>query len=204
MGDAFPKLGKKQVEKEKSIVSWLVFHDSIRYYDKTMIDNRQFEQLFKSNYAAMMRVARGMLGDDEESKDVVSDIMLRVGDGRITLPPDSQRYLLTCVRNRCLDVIQHKKTTEKIMRLYPLVTQPTLNIANEQQVYDEILHVVETQLTPQTRKVFELRHDRHLSYQEIADTLDISKAAVYKHLAKAINLLKAHFNDESPTTQVTI
>ena len=90
------------------------------------------------------------------------------------------------------------------MRLYPLVTQPTLNIANEQQVYDEILHVVETQLPPQTRKVFELRHDRRLSYQEIADTLDISKAAVYKHLAKAINLLKAHFNDESPTTQVTI
>ena len=170
-----------------------------------MIDKRQFEQLFKSNYAAMMRVARSVLGDDEESKDVVSDILLRVGDGRITLPPDSQRYLLACVRNRCLDVIQHKKITEKIMRLYPLVTQPSLHIANEQQVYDEILHVVKTQLTPQTRKVFELRHDRHLSYQEIADTLGISKAAVYKHLAKALSLLKAHFiHHESPITQVPI
>ena len=170
-----------------------------------MIDNRQFEQLFKSNYMAMMRVARSVLGDDEESKDVVSDIMLRVGDGRITLPPDGQRYLLACVRNRCLDVIQHKKTTEKILRLYPLVTQPTLNIANEQQVYEEILHVVETQLPPQTRKVFELRHDQHLSCQEIADTLDISKAAVYKHMAKALNLLKAHFaQNESPTTKAPI
>ena len=169
-----------------------------------MIDNRQFEQLFKSNYAAMMRVARSVLGDDEESKDVVSDIMLRVGDGRITLPSDSQRYLLACVRNRCLDVIRHKKTTEKILRLYPLFTQPTLSIANEQQVFEEILHVVETQLTPQTRKVFELRHDRHLSYQEIADMLDISKAAVYKHLAKAITHLKAHFNDEPPITQAPI
>ena len=165
-----------------------------------MIDNRRFEQLFKSNYAAMVRMARSMLGDDEESKDVVSDIMLRVGDGRITLPPDNQHYLLACVRNRCLDVIQHKKTTEKILRLYPLATQPTLNIANDQQVYDEILHVVETQLTPQTRKVFELRHDRHLTYQEIADSLDISKAAVYKHLAKAITLLRAHFIHQDPPT----
>ena len=164
------------------------------------MDNRQFEKLFKSNYVAMIRMARSLLGDDEESKDVVSDIMLRIGDGRITLPPDSQRYLLTCVRNRCLDVIQHKKTTEKILRLYPLTLQPSFNIANDQQIYDEILHVVETQLPPQTRKVFELRHDRHLTYQEIADSLDISKAAVYKHLAKAINLLKTHFIHQDPPT----
>ena len=128
--------------------------------------------------------------------------MLRVGDGRITLPPDSQRYLLACVKNRCLDVIQHKKTTEKILRLYPLVTQPALCIDDDQQIYDQILHVVETQLTPQTRRVFELRHDRHLTYQEIADSLDISKAAVYKHLAKAITLLRAHFiHQDSPTSQ---
>ena len=153
----------------------------------------------------MMRVARGMLGDDEESKDVVSDIMLRIGDGLITLPADNQRYLLACVRNRCLDVIQRKRTTEKILRLYPLAAQPTLNIANEQQVFDEILQVVETQMTPQTRKVFELRHDRHLSYQEIADTLDISKAAVYKHLAKAIQQLQAHFMRHDFTdTQIPI
>ena len=169
-----------------------------------MIDKRQFEELFKSNYAAMMRVARGTLGDEEESKDVVSDIMLRIGDGRITLPPDSQRYLLACVRNRCLDVIQHKKTSEKIRRLYPLVIQPTLNIANEQHLFDEILHVVETQFTPQTKKVFELRHDLHLSYQEIADTLNISKAAVYKHLAKAIVLLRAHFTHSDYTLQDSI
>lgn len=164
------------------------------------MDNRQFEKLFKSSYVAMIRMARSLLGDDEESKDVVSDIMLRIGDGRITLPPDSQRYLLTCVRNRCLDVIQHKKTTEKILRLYPLTLQPSFNIANDQQIYDEILHVVETQLPPQTRKVFELRHDSHLTYQEIADSLDISKAAVYKHLAKAINLLKTHFIHQDPPT----
>ena len=36
-----------------------------------------------------------------------------------------------------------------------------------------------------------MRFDQRLSYQEIADRLHISKAAVYKHLAKAISILKS-------------
>ena len=48
-------------------------------------------------------------------------------------------------------------------------------------------------LTPQTRAVFLLRLDRHLSYRDIAGRLNISEAAVYKHIAQATRKLQEHF-----------
>ena len=37
-----------------------------------MIDKQEFEQIFRRHYDGMFRLARRMLGSDEESKDVVS------------------------------------------------------------------------------------------------------------------------------------
>ena len=53
------------------------------------------------------------------------------------------------------------------------------------------MQVMENDFPPQTRNVFKMRFDQRMTYQEIADQLHISKAAVYKHLAKAISLLKS-------------
>ena len=39
-----------------------------------MIDKQTFEQIFRHHYDGMFRLARRMLGDDAESKDVVSDV----------------------------------------------------------------------------------------------------------------------------------
>ena len=39
-----------------------------------MTDKREFERIFRQHYDGMFRLARRMLGDDAESKDVVSDV----------------------------------------------------------------------------------------------------------------------------------
>ena len=61
----------------------------------------------------------------------------------------------------------------------------------QQSTYLLIMQVMENDFPPQTKNVFKMRFDQRLSYQEIADRLHISKAAVYKHLAKAITILKS-------------
>ena len=66
------------------------------------------ERLFKQHYAQMLRLARRMLYDDEESRDVVSEVFATliktmVGTDRPDIPPKNMEgYLMASVRNRCL------------------------------------------------------------------------------------------------------
>ena len=58
----------------------------------------------------------------------------------------------------------------------------------------EVLDFCERELTPQTLRVFRLRYQQRKTYAEIATSLGISEAAVYKHIAQALNKIKNHFN----------
>jgi RNA polymerase sigma-70 factor (ECF subfamily) len=47
-------------------------------------------------------------------------------------------------------------------------------------------------LTEQTLLVFRMRHIDGMKYQEIADRLGISRVMVYKHLTKAMTVIKEY------------
>lgn len=70
--------------------------------------NEEVKKLFIEYYAKMYRVARSILYDEQESKDVVSDIFERLLYGHtVLLPETAERYLLTSVRNQCIKRLNH-------------------------------------------------------------------------------------------------
>lgn len=70
----------------------------------------QIEQLFRQHYPRMYQLALVLLKDEAASKDVVSDVFADVLDGDVELLPDKARsYLLVCVRNKCLTLINRQK-----------------------------------------------------------------------------------------------
>ena len=146
------------------------------------------ERLFRAHYGRLFRLAVALLHDEEEARDVVGEVFARMLDGRdscCTLP-----YLLVSTRNRCLDLI-------RLRRLLPAETAPDLSPTDIIDArYNELLRQVDTLLSPKTRKVFRLRCDEQCSYKAIAARLNISEAAVYKHLRQAVTQLKAHFNPD--------
>ena len=75
------------------------------------MERQEIQRLFKQHYAKMLRVARTILYDEQESKDVVSDIFEGLLRGRTELMADTEQcYLLTSVRNQCLKRIRHQET----------------------------------------------------------------------------------------------
>ena len=52
--------------------------------------NEELKRLFVQHYSKMYRVARTMLYDEQESKDVVSDIFERLLNGNIMLLPETE------------------------------------------------------------------------------------------------------------------
>ena len=153
------------------------------------------ERLFRAHYGRLFRLAVALLHDEEEARDVVGEVFARMLDGRdscCTLP-----YLLVSTRNRCLDLICHKRVGDRLRRLLTAETAPDLSPTDIIDArYNELLRQVDTLLSPKTRKVFRLRCDEQCSYKAIAARLNISEAAVYKHLRQAVTQLKAHFNPD--------
>lgn len=159
-----------------------------------MLDKEQFEYLYTKHYGSLTNLARALLHDEEESHDVVSEVMLRVYSKGIPVDTDPAKFLYVCVRNKCMDVVQRMTIRQRIERMLPIDDTTLMTDFDEQQdKYQRLLQIVNENLTEQTRRVFTMRFDNKMSYQQIAETLDISKAAVYKHLKKAIDILKKEF-----------
>ena len=80
-----------------------------------MTDEKTLEKLFKQHYRQMYRLATILLHDDAESKDVVHDIFAHLLDGHVGLREETaESYLLTSVRNRCLNVIRSRQIQERV------------------------------------------------------------------------------------------
>lgn len=86
---------------------------------RQMIDKREFETVFRRHYDGMFRLAWRMLGDEAESKDVVSDVFthllnrVRRGEFEIRNNDTLQAYLQTSVRNRCINLLVHKPSARR-------------------------------------------------------------------------------------------
>ena len=79
---------------------------------------KDIEQLFRQHYAKMYNLARCILSDDDESKDVVSEVFAQIlADDVVLVPGSEDGYLMRSVRNRCLNLIAHKSVKERVAKL---------------------------------------------------------------------------------------
>lgn len=66
----------------------------------------------------MYNLARCILSDDDESKDVVSEVFAQIlADDVVLVPGSEDGYLMRSVRNRCLNLIAHKSVKERVAKL---------------------------------------------------------------------------------------
>lgn len=157
-----------------------------------MLEQRILEQLFRQNYSEMIHLASVLLGDDEEAEDVVQDIFLRVADSDI--PPKNDNYLLTAVRNACLNRIRQMQLHDKVKGLIPIEDESDLQpIDKRLERLDDIAAYVDEQLEEPHRSIFHLRFDEDLTVSEIARRLGLNPNTAYKYLMQSIQQIRHHF-----------
>lgn len=147
----------------------------------------------------MYRAAHILLGDDDEAKDAVQDVFARLWDGSVALREESQRaFLLTCVRNRCLNIIAQRQ--RQLETTSQLTTQPaednteTWQDKSDEELTTMVQHYIDERLSPQTGRVIRMRFDDGKSYKDISHTLGISLSAVNKHIVQGLRKLRQQFN----------
>ena len=158
-----------------------------------MIDKREFETIFRRHYNGMFRLAIKMLGDDAESKDVVSDVFAQLLKSNTDLRSDTlQAFLLTSVRNRCVNLLVHRQKEQQMQKAIVVEMITPEQTAEEEQL--QMLHrYIDSQLPKLSQQVLRLRYQQGLKYREIADVLQVSEVTVHNHLSQSLKQLKDHF-----------
>ena len=158
-----------------------------------MIDKREFETVFRRHYDGMFRLALRMLGDDAESKDVVSDVFAHLLHSSTDLRAETlQAFLLTSVRNRCLNLLVHRQREQQMQKAI-VVEMVTPEQTTEQEQLQTLYTYINSQMPKLSQQILRLRYQQGLKYREIADVLQVSEVTVHNHLSQSLQQLKDHF-----------
>ena len=170
-----------------------------------------FKLVFETYYPRLLRFANTYVDDRFEAENIVQDVFLKLWEKRASLPADinMQAYLLTMVKNQCMDFLRHRKIVEEHFVDWEIVEQQedafnyyAINQLDPEQMDVESLErLVEKaiiDLPKQCRRVFELSRYEGLKYKEIAERLGISVKTVETHISNALKILRITLKDLFP------
>ena len=155
----------------------------------------KFEEIYRRHYPDMYRLARTILYDADDCKDVVSEIFARLLRGDIVPQPEKlEGYLMTSVRNQCRDVLRHKTVRECVEKLFSVeIRQDQIVPINDDDRLARLMLFVETELPPLSQQIFRLRFLREMTYEEVAEAVGVSRVTVYHHLSQSLARIKELF-----------
>ena len=164
-----------------------------------IMTKKEFENIYRQHFAKMYCLAKTMLYDADESKDVVSEIFARLlRDGDRPQKDRMEGYLMTAVRNRCRDVLSHKSIRERVERLFLQESMQGHIIAmNDDDRLERLMQFIEAELPPLSQQIFRLRFLSEMSYEEVAQAAGVSKVTVYNHLSQSVQRIKEYFQKET-------
>ena len=164
-----------------------------------IMTKKEFENIYRQHYAKMYCLAKTMLYDADESKDVVSEIFARLlRDGDRPQKDRMEGYLMTAVRNRCRDVLSHKSIRERVERLFLQESMQSHIVSmNDDDRLERLMQFIEAELPPLSQQIFRLRFIREMSYEEVAQATGVSKVTVYNHLSQSLQRIKEYFQQQT-------
>jgi len=159
----------------------------------------RFGDFFKKNYYTACLVALKYVKDRSIAEDLVQDVFVAFWEKKETANVHSnlRNYFLTAVKNHAINLIQRNKSiTTSLSELFiDLPEEETSNSFSQEEMAVEVYKAIQ-ELPQACQAVFRFAYEQNYTYQEIADTLQISKNTVktqmgiaYKQLRQKLNTL---------------
>ena len=165
--------------------------------DKKRMDKASFEQLFRDNYGKAYYLALRILHDDEASKDVVADafelVWRRLQDSDVD---KLSSYLLTAVKNVCLDYIRKQNIRNRYVQASVQAVGKLSFNPEEVDLHEAKIQTIMRsldELTPRTQQIVTMCYVQRKKYREVAEELGISESAVKKHIMQALSYMRQKF-----------
>ena len=166
-------------------------------------DDEAFAQLMRDNEKRIYNLTLRMTGNPEDAMDLAQEAFLNAWRGLKFFKGDSafSTWVYRLASNACIDHLRRKKRRQDIDLPMPADEEddsqpdiPDERFRPEQELErQELRRAVADgleQLSDEHRQVLVMREINGLSYQEIADVLDIEAGTVKSRIARARNSLR--------------
>ncbi len=168
-------------------------------------DPEAFSTLVERYQRGIVNLAYRLVGDWETALDLAQDTFVRAYQALDTFDPTRRfsSWLYRIATNRCYDYLRQQGRWESVV-----VAEPAEGVTWPGDTSDDPLRHLEQHdlrmaieeaiaaLPPRYRAVVVLRYLENLSYQEIADVLDLPIGTVKTHLYRARDLLRKILNQK--------
>lgn len=165
-------------------------------------DRIALKTLYERYHEQLYFLAKRYLKDQYLAEDAVQDIFIKLWKKRAKLKSSSATaYLFAMMKNHLIDTIRKQETSTKAKEEFKKISRrkPRKNIASEKVIYDEYRKIVKRaldNLSPEKRKVFEMKNFEGLSNVEVAEkknvTVNTVKTQFYLSTKYVRNYLKKH------------
>ena len=168
-------------------------------------DRQAYEQIFRAYYKRLNGFAYSYLMQKEAAEDVVQSVFLNIWSERECWDPPGtvKQYLFAAVRNEALNKIRYqhvvKDKEEEVVQTFKDLKKQKIPDSEYslKELESEIEKGIEA-LPPRCRQIFLLNRRSGLTYNEIADYLDISINTVNTQMGRALKSLRDYLSDYLP------
>lgn len=164
-------------------------------------DYRAFTALFERHWYILYKTANKYIRDPDTCEELVHDLFLNIWNRRKYLNiADFKSYLKASTRYLVYNVLKKSENLSVVyLESYPEETKLTLeNRGQENMIYHDLEKEMEDclkQLPKRSCEIFLLSRKDHLTNNEIAERLGISKRSVENQITQALKHLRLHFKD---------
>jgi RNA polymerase sigma-70 factor (family 1) len=154
-------------------------------------DIKEFESLFRSSYASLVKYARTLIKDHDTAEEIVQDLFFRLWQNKekIQIESSLNGYLFRSVHNSCLHHIEHMKVVERHEQEMSFVqndeSESPAEILQYKELQAKIARTIEM-LPERCGQIFCMNRFEGLKYTEIAEKLAISIKTVEANMGKAL------------------
>ena len=156
-----------------------------------------FKILFDQYYPVLVRVLMRYSSDQEEIKDWIQEIYIRLWESRQEIQADSidnfKAYFIITARNFAIKALARKKRLQ--VEQFRGKDQEEIADSNSYNVLEEVelrqaYQAAISKLPVKTQKAYVLSRETGLTYKGVAEELGISIKTVEAQISRAISLLR--------------
>lgn len=169
-------------------------------------DEQAFNELYEHYWPKVYAYMESLVKSPETAEELVVDIFVKLWSGREWLEQIQNvgGFLRTAARNKALDFFKTTARKKKLIQAYQtdmavLASRP---VSDHKLMSDETARIWReaiSKLSPARQRIFLMHREEGLSYNEIAQQLNISPATVKKTMSIALDsireFLRTHYKD---------